>query len=612
MNFFSLNDYGNEKNTLNQVIRGPKKWEHLTKAVIPSPSNDLPHSPQLTIIIPAAGKGYRMSTTLLAGEFDIPKALLEVGRHPVILEIINTLERWVGILKPEYRIVTGIHGAKLRTFLRNYYRGTSMSKRMRFYHQQNPTGPLSAVLAAKVHDGSILIWLCDTLLTGPNLPKFQLDTIYTATVHGKWDRWCLAEANSDGTLSKLIDKPLKNNRGQAAEALIGVYIMQDAKLFHKYGQQVLRKGLRRHGEFQLSSALTKYNTQRALRLLRVSDWQDAGSPESFAQAKQGLLERLDGHRLILDWPNHMVRKELIITKNKIPETLRAEAYWYRKMPQINPAILDSIPQCVKLDGRRLSLPYRDWPSLSDWYLYRSLYQSQASTDTFGDFLNFVRSKLHGTAKNPETEQTAQANWRMLVEKTELRLKALGNGPWSHLNLRLNGNRIIGSWPQMRRSFRDMAARYAMTSEQDWRTIHGDLVFSNVLADGRGHFHLVDPRGSYGGKLSVYGNRYYDYAKIAQCVFSKYDLIKKDEFVLRSRTSHDFELNFPKANLDGRKHWPPLFLDFCRSEGLDIKRLRFFEASLLLSLLPLHKENPHQVLAAYLTGLDILRILAQTK
>lgn len=30
MRSFSLNDYGNEKNTLNQVIRGPKKWEHLT------------------------------------------------------------------------------------------------------------------------------------------------------------------------------------------------------------------------------------------------------------------------------------------------------------------------------------------------------------------------------------------------------------------------------------------------------------------------------------------------------------------------------------------------------------------------------------------------------
>jgi tRNA A-37 threonylcarbamoyl transferase component Bud32 len=52
-------------------------------------------------------------------------------------------------------------------------------------------------------------------------------------------------------------------------------------------------------------------------------------------------------------------------------------------------------------------------------------------------------------------------------------------------------------------------------------IHGDPVLTNILYDGKIHF--IDPRGEWDGVDTIYGNIYYDYAKLLQSL-EGYDAI----------------------------------------------------------------------------------------
>jgi hypothetical protein len=145
------------------------------------------------------------------------------------------------------------------------------------------------------------------------------------------------------------------------------------------------------------------------------------------------------------------------------------------------------------------------------------------------------------------------------------------------------------------------------SEKDWCVIHGDLVFSNILADGLGNFLLIDPRGSYGREKTIFGDRYYDYAKITQSLFFRYDSIKRGNYLLQEKSKDNYDLFFP-AESKIQKAWKKRFMVFCREQGLDLNRLRFFEISLLLSLLPLHQQDKKMVRVVLLMALKNLKSL----
>jgi hypothetical protein len=192
---------------------------------------------------------------------------------------------------------------------------------------------------------------------------------------------------------------------------------------------------------------------------------------------------------------------------------------------------------------------------------------------------------------------------MLRDKTLERLAAHPDRNFLDGVASLNGRRL-STWRRLKPKFLRLVDEMKEPRPEDWRTIHGDLVFSNVLADGLGGHFLVDPRGSYGGLAGARGDRCYDYAKLAQCLDFHYDGIKKDEFEL-SGSNGRYELRFPLAGSAGRRRWRSDFRRSCRALGVDERRVRFFSVTLLLSLLPLHASEPAQARAAALLALEAL-------
>ncbi len=117
--------------------------------------------------------------------------------------------------------------------------------------------------------------------------------------------------------------------------------------------------------------------------------------------------------------------------------------------------------------------------------------------------------------------------------------------------------------------------YEKSNRGSERAIHGDPVFSNIILDGNNNLKFIDMRGRQGRALSIYGDTFYDYAKVYQ------SLIGYDEVLHDKKVSDSYR----------QEH-------IAYFEGLFINKFtqdRFFELrqltkSLLLSMLPLHNNE----------------------
>ncbi len=105
----------------------------------------------------------------------------------------------------------------------------------------------------------------------------------------------------------------------------------------------------------------------------------------------------------------------------------------------------------------------------------------------------------------------------------------------------------------------------------YKIIHGDLVFSNIILTDQGDLKFIDVKGKLGDKLSIYGDVYYDFAKIYQSLIGYDEILldKKIKAQYKSKLVDHFEKQFDSKELD------------------KIKRIT---KSLLVTLIPLHNEK----------------------
>lgn len=106
-------------------------------------------------------------------------------------------------------------------------------------------------------------------------------------------------------------------------------------------------------------------------------------------------------------------------------------------------------------------------------------------------------------------------------------------------------------------------------------IHGDTVFTNILINRFGKIKMIDMRGKIEDKLTLSGDRLYDWAKIYQSI------IGYDEILQNKKIKEEYKKKF-------LLHFEKLFLE--KYNEKDLYYLKIITASLLFSLLPLHNNE----------------------
>lgn len=132
--------------------------------------------------------------------------------------------------------------------------------------------------------------------------------------------------------------------------------------------------------------------------------------------------------------------------------------------------------------------------------------------------------------------------------------------------------------------------------------HGDLCFSNILYNKASQtMKLIDPRGA-SSEDDLYVDPFYDVAKLSHSVLGSYDLINHDMFDVRVGDSMKMDLVLDRAPPEWAK---PLFLQRLEAAGFAPALVRLCEASLFISMLPLHMDRPRKVLGFAVNAASIL-------
>ena len=201
-------------------------------------------------------------------------------------------------------------------------------------------------------------------------------------------------------------------------------------------------------------------------------------------------------------------------------------------------------------------------------------------------------KLHAIES---TDYDLQEDREVLINKTFSRLDNV-KAVLPKQKLQINNQFVNISYKDLKglieKSFNKIA------KPKDFRVIHGDPTFSNILMDTQKNVKFIDPRGYYGNKM-IYGNALYDFAKLYYSCIGNYDQFNLKNFSLTLDLVQD------KASLNiSSNNYEEVGLDtfderFSRSE---IKSIKIMYALIWLALTGYVVEDYDSIVGAYLKGL----------
>ncbi len=170
-------------------------------------------------VILAGGKGTRMRPF----SFVIPKPLLPVGEHPILLHLINRL-KIAGI--NDFLLSTGYQAELVKAYFGD---GTGIGVGVKYYHEEKPlgtAGPLS-LMKNEISDDEYVFLINGDIYTEVNFAHMlrfaentKQDIIVGCIEKTKQSAYGVLEI-SDGSVSQIIEKPVRRYHVSS-----GIYVLR--------------------------------------------------------------------------------------------------------------------------------------------------------------------------------------------------------------------------------------------------------------------------------------------------------------------------------------------------------------------------------------------------
>ena len=237
---------------------------------------------------------------------------------------------------------------------------------------------------------------------------------------------------------------------------------------------------------------------------------------------------------------------------KTSEDLSGEIYYYRNIPL---EIKDLFPLMVRYDEK---LTWYDMEKINGIPISK-LYLSGELTPNLLDIVLGSINRVHSILPKENEGINIYDNYnKKLVDRFGL----------------INYDEFENSkkiFDELKKYFE----KYESEDSGKLTLIHGDPVFTNILINQFGKLKLIDMRGKQGNKLSIYGDKWYDYAKIYQSL-TGYEEVLGNKIISSSY----------KNNL--KTHFEKTFYK-------DLDKIKMIKKLLVFTLIPLHdKNNRHKL------------------
>lgn len=320
--------------------------------------------------------------------------------------------------------------------------------------------------------------------------------------------------------------------------------------------------------YSFIEGIKSYSKTYAFNVIQNDTWLDFGLITSYFHSKQAIgTQRIFNHINIY---NGYMKKT-----SSWSEKIKAEIHWFETLPK---ELFIYTPKVVI---------YKD--SYEIEYLYNN---TLAELFVFGKLPTYVWKKIFKSLREfldnlhsfKTNDKDINFNYK---EKTLQRLEIFSK----ESGISLSKAMVINSqnYPSILELI-DKLDVY-IKNINDFSLIHGDFCFSNIMYDFRANaIKTFDPRGlDFSGKITSYGDKNYDFAKLVHSIFGLYDFITAGFFECKF---HNNEIEFFIEEDDNILDIQEVFLSI-----FDINdNIKALTLHLFLSMLPLHNDLKEKQMA----------------
>jgi len=224
--------------------------------------------------------------------------------------------------------------------------------------------------------------------------------------------------------------------------------------------------------------------------------------------------------------------DIVYKNDKVIKTTSntGEIYWYNNMPK---SISHMFPRIISTSDDTIEMEKIKGIN------YSYLYTNGGLRELDVDLLLKNLEKLHSSETTLEEEDYHQNYSNKITERY-------------HSNI--NIYQKIKDSEKIYHNILDLMEKYKSSGLQKIGVIHGDPVFTNVFLTENG-IKYIDPRGKIGESHTIFGDVYYDFAKVYQSIIG-YDFILNDidfSFEYQEKIRKKFESNFTEHEMSAIKN-----------------------------------------------------------
>lgn len=331
-------------------------------------------------------------------------------------------------------------------------------------------------------------------------------------------------------------------------------------------------------QWNFIEGLNRYHSEVGLTTVVSDGWLDFGHVNTYYRSKAEFTTQRAFNTMT-------ITTSYIEKSSSHNKKIEAEAFWFEHLPAslriFTPQFLGSI---IDEDKTKYQLEYLHQTALNELFVFAEL-PTHAWKPILENCIEFLKTCISYT---PQEKTIANHFESLFGEKTVSRLEEFCSQRGININSEWVFNRTHHA------SITQLLAdsqHHLPAASTSLSVLHGDFCFSNILYDSRSHrIKTIDPRGlTPEGEFSIYGDIYYDVAKLSHSVLGLYDFIIAGYYSVKvqdNAISFDIHANSQQHDIQ------TIFLNLINKNfNLTASHLYAMQIQLFLSMLPLHADDP---------------------